>query len=153
MLARRASPYFSKLSLLSGSLEVRRPREKAGRKKMVGEREDSTTAPGKCCGAGWEVLVQVPGAWPVAATVPEAGADQGRYTGETSGRSWCIAEQVEDTTRGKLHAKLPGQVDMMGSVQPVSQLHSTKAFGQYLADSDNYSKPAFIKYILKPETN
>ena len=40
---------------------------------------------------------------------------------------------------------------MMGSVQQVSQLHSTKAFGQYLADQPNYKKPAFIKYILKPQ--
>jgi hypothetical protein len=42
----------------------------------------------------------------------------------TGGRTGYV--QVEDTSRGKLHAELPGQVDMMGIAQPVSQLHSTK---------------------------
>ena len=71
------------------------------------------------------------------------------------------------------------QVDMMGIMQPVCQLHSTKAFGQFLgnllrllklssrvhiskelpsysiftgqflADLPNYKKPAFIKHILR----
>jgi len=41
------------------------------------------------------------------------------------------------------------KVDMMGIVQPVCQLHSTKAFGQFLADQPNYKKPAFIKHILR----
>jgi len=57
--------------------------------------------------------------------------------------------QAEEAARGKLEAKLPGQVDMMGIMQPVCQLHSTKAFGQFLADLPNYKKPVFIKHILR----
>ena len=49
--------------------------------------------------------------------------------------------QIEDKTKGKLQASLPGQ-------QPISQLHSTKAFGAYLSQKKNYKKPKFIKYIM-----
>ena len=42
----------------------------------------------------------------------------------------------------------------MGIMQPVCQLHSTKAFGQFLADLPNYKKPVFIKHIvLVPDAN
>ena len=37
----------------------------------------------------------------------------------------------------------------MGIMQPVCQLLSTKAFGQFLADLPNYKKPVFIKHILR----
>ena len=57
--------------------------------------------------------------------------------------------KIEDKTKGKLKAALPGQVDMMGVQQPVSQLQATKAFGQYLNERKNYKKPNFIKHILK----
>ena len=63
---------------------------------------------------------------------------------ETSGGT-----KIEDKTKGKLKAALPGQVDMMGVQQPVSQLQATKAFGQYLNEKQNYKKPNFIKHILK----
>ena len=56
--------------------------------------------------------------------------------------------QIEDKTKGKLQASLPGQVDLMGCQQPISQLHSTKAFGMYLSQKKNYKKPKFIKYIM-----
>ena len=55
---------------------------------------------------------------------------------------------IEDKTKGKLQACLPGQVDLMGIQQPISQLHSTKAFGAYLNQKKNYKKPKFIKYIM-----
>ena len=35
----------------------------------------------------------------------------------------------------------------------VCQLHSTKAFGQFLADLPNYKKPIFIKHILRSNEN
>ena len=38
---------------------------------------------------------------------------------------------------------------MMGIMQPVCQLPSTKAFGQFLADLPTYKKPVFIKHILR----
>ena len=56
--------------------------------------------------------------------------------------------QIEDKTKGKLQASLPGQVDLMGCQQPISQLHSTKAFGVYLSQKKNHKKPKFIKYIM-----
>ena len=56
---------------------------------------------------------------------------------------------IQDKTKLKLRANLPGSVDMMGFQQPVSQLQATKAFGQYLNEKKNYKKPAFINYILK----
>ena len=55
---------------------------------------------------------------------------------------------IEDKTKGKLQASLPGQVDLMGIQQPISQLHSTKAFGAYLSQKKNYKKPKFIKNIM-----
>ena len=55
---------------------------------------------------------------------------------------------IEDKTKGKLQACLPGQVDLMGIQQPISQLHSTKAFGAYLSQKKNYKKPKFIKNIM-----
>lgn len=55
---------------------------------------------------------------------------------------------IEDKTKLKLKANLPGAVDMMGFQQPVSQLQATKAFGQYLNEKKNYKKPVFINYIL-----
>ena len=61
----------------------------------------------------------------------------------------CGGTKIEDKTKGKLKAALPGQVDMMGVQQPVSQLQATKAFGQYLNERENYKKPNFIKHILK----
>ena len=55
---------------------------------------------------------------------------------------------IQDKTKLKLRASLPGSVDMMGFQQPVSQLQATKAFGQYLNEKKNYKKPEFINYIL-----
>ena len=60
----------------------------------------------------------------------------------------CGGTNIQDRTKLKLKANLPGAVDMMGFQQPVSQLQATKAFGQYLNEQKNYRKPPFINYIL-----
>ena len=61
----------------------------------------------------------------------------------------CGGTKVEDKTKTRLKAALPGKVDMMGFQQPVSQLQATKAFAQYLNEQKNYKKPDFIKHIIK----
>ena len=60
----------------------------------------------------------------------------------------CGGANIQDKTKLKLRASLPGSVDMMGFQQPVSQLQATKAFGQFLNEKKNYKKPEFINYIL-----
>ena len=60
---------------------------------------------------------------------------------------------MEDKSKVKLKAALPGKVDMMGFQQPVSQLQATKAFAQYLNDQKNYKKPAFVQHIIKHNEN
>ena len=60
-------------------------------------------------------------------------------------------DQPEDTRQSTLSASLPGQVDMLGSSQPVSQLHSTKAFRKFLEKKSDYTQPTFIKYIFKSD--
>ena len=63
------------------------------------------------------------------------------------------SHHIEDDQEAKtLQASLPGQVDMLGNTEPVSQLHATKAFRSYLEGKNDYSQPPFIKYIFKSET-
>jgi len=61
-------------------------------------------------------------------------------------------ELAQEPIPSKLCASLPGQVNMLGASQPVSDLHSTKAFRNYLEKKSDYTQPTFIKYIFKAET-
>ena len=60
--------------------------------------------------------------------------------------------RIPDTVPGeKMRAEPPGEVNMMGLQQPVSQLMSTTAFDKYLTSTGSYKTPTFLKHIFKTD--
>ena len=61
--------------------------------------------------------------------------------------------RIPETVPGeKMRAEPPGEVNMMGLQQPVSQLMSTTAFDKYLRSTGSYKTPTFLKHIFKNDS-